>query len=214
MSAYDYLRHQFPDLAKQPGAKFIECHEGWYEPIHFAFQVFEKASEHGEVSIAQIKEKFGTLRVYAKTPRALKHRRLLDIVLEIESMNTCDLCGMPGELNRGFGWIATRCKEHTGYRGRFDYKIPPEVSSVIPSFERDLLWIEAKGEESIKLAKYKLPEMLFKDPSEFELIESVILNRQHNDMIKSAISESAQDDFTVVEYADMEVYNAIFKQPL
>ena len=59
-----------------------------------------------ERSVAQIKEKFGTLCFYAEgTTRAMDDR--IDQATT-ESSKTCENCGAPGERRSG-GWILTLC---------------------------------------------------------------------------------------------------------
>lgn len=61
----------------------------------------------------QIKEKFGTLRVY------LDHAddrimALMDMAERLSEV-TCEQCGEPGELRTG-GWLKTLCDEHAAQR--------------------------------------------------------------------------------------------------
>lgn len=59
--------------------------------------------------VQQVKEKFGTMRVYVKG----WDDRVEDIIRFAESMSavTCERCGNVGEL-RGGGWVKTLCDEH------------------------------------------------------------------------------------------------------
>jgi len=58
---------------------------------------------------SQVKEKFGTLRLYLSTGT----EEMYDIAAEAEdkSRDTCEECGKPGQLRRG-GWLKTLCNEH------------------------------------------------------------------------------------------------------
>ncbi|HLG26565.1 MAG TPA: hypothetical protein VI423_02145 [Paenisporosarcina sp.] len=58
---------------------------------------------------AQIKEKFGLLRVYLAY--STKEMNKLIAIAEKESAHICDHCGAPGKL-RGPGWYFTACDEH------------------------------------------------------------------------------------------------------
>lgn len=60
----------------------------------------------GGTVLAQVKEKFGGLRVYIDGGSDAAH----DIVAaaEEESFRICELCGDPGRV-RGGGWLVTRC---------------------------------------------------------------------------------------------------------
>jgi hypothetical protein len=63
-----------------------------------------------QIQFVQIKEKFGTLRMYTNG-----YDDYIDGVIAMaESMSaiTCEECGKPGKL-RGGGWYYTACDEHT-----------------------------------------------------------------------------------------------------
>jgi hypothetical protein len=68
-----------------------------------------------KVSVAQIKEKFGTLRFYVDINGATKEvREQIDAIIsdaEGKSCVTCEVCGKPGS-RRSTGWIQTLCDEH------------------------------------------------------------------------------------------------------
>lgn len=56
--------------------------------------------------IQQIKEKFGSLRFYART-RTDEQQMLIDAAAEKSSV-TCEKCGEPGQIRPG-GWIVCLC---------------------------------------------------------------------------------------------------------
>ena len=64
-----------------------------------------------QVTLDQVKEKFGTLRFYYSGGDDYIH----GLVSMAESMSgvTCETCGKPG-TSTGGGWIKTACKEHGG----------------------------------------------------------------------------------------------------
>jgi len=64
-----------------------------------------------QVTLDQVKEKFGTLRFYYSGG----DEYISGLVSMAESMSgvTCEECGKPGTSTRG-GWIKTACKEHGG----------------------------------------------------------------------------------------------------
>ena len=72
-----------------------------------------------QVTLDQVKEKFGTLRFYYSGGDEYIH----GLVSMAESMSgvTCETCGKPG-TSTGGGWIKTACVEHGGQ----DYSIPEE----------------------------------------------------------------------------------------
>ena len=72
-----------------------------------------------QVTLDQVKEKFGTLRFYYSGGDEYIH----GLVSMAESMSgvTCETCGKPG-TSTGGGWIKTACKEHGGQ----DYSTPED----------------------------------------------------------------------------------------
>jgi hypothetical protein len=62
-----------------------------------------------QVTVDQVKEKFGTLSFYY-TGGDEYISGLVDMASSISSV-TCEVCGKPGKQNDG-GWIKTRCEEH------------------------------------------------------------------------------------------------------
>lgn len=62
------------------------------------------------IRIMQIKEKFGSLRIYCSTVD-LYMSGLVNMA-ELMSMVTCEECGNPGELKTTNGWVKCLCNEH------------------------------------------------------------------------------------------------------
>lgn len=86
---------------------------GWFDIIYNMSEKLEaiaaSQSEDSRIKFAQIKEKFGTLRVYLnsspeETDEAIKNAEEL-------SSKTCIDCGDPGVLVKN-GWLVTLCKTH------------------------------------------------------------------------------------------------------
>lgn len=94
-------------------AELFQCREGWRNLIKAPLlRILELDGE-----ILQVKEKFGTLRLYYRLPDTVpeevkKEVREMVNRAEHESSVTCEVCGKPGELNMG-GWVQTLCPEHT-----------------------------------------------------------------------------------------------------
>ena len=81
----------------------VECGEGWkslYSPII-------RAAEDQGVSVFQVKEKFGGLRIYLGAAPDWLHD-MCEIV-EGYSTHVCELCGKSGEVRTNKGWISTLC---------------------------------------------------------------------------------------------------------
>ena len=83
-----------------------ECGPGWYKLIQ---PVLDACAAEG-VQITQIKEKYGTLRIYTG-PASDKIYSLIDTA-ERRSAFTCETCGEPGAL-QGHGWVYTSCYLHS-----------------------------------------------------------------------------------------------------
>lgn len=86
----------YPRLFKHA---YLDIGYGWLPLVE---KVCLVAKDDPEFYFTQIKEKFGTLRVYAT-----KHLDIIDEV-ERESASICEVCGSPGRL-RDEGWMKTRC---------------------------------------------------------------------------------------------------------
>ena len=81
--------------------------DGWYSIIEEMCEGLKKY----KVYFNQIKEKFGTLRVYYTCEEGEKgSQRVKDIInrAEARSAETCEECGAPGKT-KGGGWISTLC---------------------------------------------------------------------------------------------------------
>lgn len=107
-----------PYLVNQNGTPYDfadDVGKGWIGILTNAFkqiaEAFDKAdADFSEFSVAQIKEKFGTLRIYCGALDAGIADHVYKIIdeAESESERTCELCGNPGKA-RGGGWIKTLC---------------------------------------------------------------------------------------------------------
>lgn len=91
-----------------------ECvHEGW-RPILAVLHETIVAGDP-DYDVAQVKEKFGGLRVYLNTPETPYIRGAISAAEEVASQ-TCEFCGQPGKTRapkgRPGGWIHTVCDEH------------------------------------------------------------------------------------------------------
>lgn len=80
---------------------------GWHDLIESMLNDMFDAGWDGE--LLQIKEKFGTLRVYLNGSSDEVHARIAQA--EHESGVTCRECGQPGEMD-GDGWLKVSCIKH------------------------------------------------------------------------------------------------------
>lgn len=84
----------------------FECDDGWYDLLD---NMLNKLYALENVTIYQIKEKFGGLRVYACGPK-----KAFDITDKTEKTaeTICEVCGKKGKLCDKHGWYKTLCPEH------------------------------------------------------------------------------------------------------
>ena len=71
------------------------------------------------ISIVQIKEKFGGLRVYLNDVPENSYHFIEQA--ERYSHEICEVCGEPGEQHRISGWVFTLCDEHRDEKLYVDY---------------------------------------------------------------------------------------------
>lgn len=67
--------------------------------------------------IVQVKEKFGTLRVYVDNSNR-RTSAAISFAVRLSS-RTCETCGQPGKLD-GEGWLRTLCEKHHQEAGNTD----------------------------------------------------------------------------------------------
>jgi hypothetical protein len=97
----------------------FECGDGWFNIIdqlmgniqHHIDWRNRKGEVVAQVTVDQVKEKFGTLRFYYTGGDDY----IDGLVSMAESMSgvTCETCGNPGKSTGG-GWIKTVCEAHSG----------------------------------------------------------------------------------------------------
>jgi len=93
--------------------------DGWRELVEKAIArvvAALKDAPSGQVMIVQIKEKFGTIRIYYDwhdIPDAVAvNIAEATSLAEARSACTCETCGRKGRMFESNGWYATRCDEH------------------------------------------------------------------------------------------------------
>ena len=95
----------------------FECGDGWFNILDQLMGNIQRyidwKNRNGEVvpqvTLDQVKEKFGTLRFYYTGGD--DYIRGLASMAESISAVTCEECGAPGSTS-GPGWVRTLCKEH------------------------------------------------------------------------------------------------------
>lgn len=91
--------------------KFLfECGPGWEKILRKALNIIEqeiaKSEDPESMFVTQIKEKWGTLRIYM----SYETDKISSVIerAEDKSEDTCEICGDPGEL-QAKGWYKVRC---------------------------------------------------------------------------------------------------------
>ena len=100
----------------------FDCGDGWFNILNLLMGNIQHhidwKNKNGkvvpQVTLDQVKEKFGTLRFYYTGGDDY----ISGLVSMAESMSsvTCEECGKPGERVGG-GWVTTLCEEHAEARG-------------------------------------------------------------------------------------------------
>lgn len=90
----------------------FECLSGWSWLIDATLQVlYSRAeSQHLDLQVTQIKEKFGALRIYHHGGDVC-----IDAICDISeriSENICEVCGGAGVNRTTHQWLSTRCEPH------------------------------------------------------------------------------------------------------
>lgn len=88
---------------------WLECGPGWCDLLDATLGWIAEAQPRAWWKASQIKEKFGTLRIYSNASSAWISS-VIDAAEHL-SGHVCDVCGAPGRT-RGRGWVSTRCDDH------------------------------------------------------------------------------------------------------
>jgi hypothetical protein len=114
VKAYADLFHPMGDPPRAQGWPWVK--DGWRDLVERACDRIRAAvqADRGTFKVIQIKEKFGSLRIYwdgTLSPQtAAQVEEAVDLA-EARSCCTCEICGEPGRLYGG-GWWTTRCTQH------------------------------------------------------------------------------------------------------
>lgn len=105
------LYAQYPRLFRHRESKGspmcfgCECGEGWLEIIKAVCRLID--GRDSDPAFTQIKEKWGTLRIYHDSADDPFVDGVIRMAEEMSS-HTCERCGHPGR-GRGGGWLVTLC---------------------------------------------------------------------------------------------------------
>lgn len=110
------LRSKWPAIA----GVLLEHGPGWYGVLDEILTSMQNAGfDQQRDKITQIKEKFGTVRVYVSFDSTIKgglervERIIKAMNVANKSARICESCGQPSHLVVTNGWIMSRCQEHT-----------------------------------------------------------------------------------------------------
>jgi hypothetical protein len=114
------MEERFPKMFNEPYGGFC-VGEGWWPVLanlcaniqHHLDWKNKTAEVVPQVTVAQIKEKFGGLRFYYEGGD--EQIRGMVSMAEAWAGNTCETCGKPGHRRDG-GWLKTLCDEHEAER--------------------------------------------------------------------------------------------------
>lgn len=79
--------------------------EGWSHLVEILWRVCQRYN----ISILQVKEKYGGLRFYVGGAPLFFHN--LVSIIEDESFRVCEYCGEEGKESVVWGWIQTTCED-------------------------------------------------------------------------------------------------------
>jgi hypothetical protein len=109
-----------------------ECGEGWRDLLGRAFARIRAAvqADGGSFTVTQIKEKYGTLRLYWEGSLSSEADAMVEEAIDLaeaRSASTCEICGEAGQLY-GPGWLVARCAAHA--EGRRPVEIRPGFENI------------------------------------------------------------------------------------
>lgn len=116
------LRDKYPELLREYGGDIkvtamawgFQCGDGWFrlidDTLHLINQVCIKFG-HEEISVAQVKEKFGQLRIYMKYGETNEDvYNIIECIIENalqKSKSICEISGALGTLCKRGSWLKT-----------------------------------------------------------------------------------------------------------
>lgn len=112
----DDLLERYPNAFRYRSKNFafdrygFQCGDGWAQILEPIAKYLENANkEHATIWVAQVKEKFGSMRFYV---HGVTTAELDSIIGEAEnkSQSTCEVCGEDGGSRVIRGYIQTLCE--------------------------------------------------------------------------------------------------------
>jgi hypothetical protein len=107
----DELRIKYPIVFKE--LSYIECNVGWFNIINSLSSTLESYIQNNidvpdeDIYFTQIKEKFGTLRIYI----SYEDDTIKNLIWMAEKLSgsTCEICGAVGFTRSINKWLFTKC---------------------------------------------------------------------------------------------------------
>jgi len=104
------LVEKYPKLFSSQQFWGVECGDGWYDLLDYLCgAIKEHTYDSDELTVDQVKEKFGRLRFYLSREDDVLHGMVS--MAEYMSGHTCEMCGVRGKT-RGGSWMVTLCDAH------------------------------------------------------------------------------------------------------
>lgn len=109
----ELLRDRVPEERLHPRFPFVECGRGWHDILldlllAVKFYEMENGMEEPSVIFNQIKQKFGSLTIYAHSDDA--YIRGLIRAAQIRSLRVCEQCGSTEDVYASSsGWLSRAC---------------------------------------------------------------------------------------------------------
>lgn len=151
------LYYKYPEIFRQKNLSMqetcmcwgIDCGDGWYTIIYDAcrkWEILKKYFPGLMIEMTQVKEKYGSLCLYHQVNWSedlvdnydfFTRTYIVDICWAVEawaekkSLETCEDCGDPGQLNKG-PWYWTKCKKHWEEK---EYLIPYDEAYKYKSYK-------------------------------------------------------------------------------
>jgi hypothetical protein len=110
-----FFTQQVRGRACRPGRPTVG--DGWQDLVERAIRRIAAAAPLGGVTIEQVTEKYGTLRLNCRGTTAMGPNARAAIeeavaLAEARSACTCEKCGQEGALYSAGSWLITACPEH------------------------------------------------------------------------------------------------------
>lgn len=115
MEWIEFTTKDYPELLK--GNIGCSVTGAWAPIVKEALDQLEILRANGvDIRVAQVKEKFGDLRIYTRGKDCGAAAPIVEQA-QTKASNTCAVCGSNEDVQRGYkekdsGWLLNLCKEH------------------------------------------------------------------------------------------------------